>query len=1222
MIVSNTTLDILDRALRGDHDALTYLTNTASIFIFDTATDPSNPHVYGCWNFFNQTLTEVERYEAQYGHYAHHPGEGLTPPHLQGQHRPGPASLAPHVQLLTTLSRRAARRPPAADRALVTTCLTNASRSGAYNVVGSPDQHSRLLTSAMETRESLLGRIAALAFDFALHSPHGPSSTSAFADPVSMEGLCTIVAANAVSSGPEGLRHLVVDWIVPASSADQLPHFSSAAVCAHLADEAMSNRGAPAGTSAALQSLFDVVVSGVVGPLLAEAVRDSDSGNGSDGRGGPTRNQRVAAMALRALERWCAATGAGIGQVKRICSDGETKIDIVEVISDALYSDSEAVIDAAAELLDTLLKKNAEDTATMESLSLVSTFMQSVSGGSAAAGLVQTEEAMRLKEAERDVILVELVSAVGLQRLRFDSASSAACRCLARIAAAIALAAQSSIRSGKMGRASNGLLELLLKGAAHPSIHVCGICLEAIPSLIAPGSNYSDRLLPILQQRAIVPATLRGNRAGAGGQDADVDFHEYTSFRENLLSAALAACYKNNRSFYMESCASAIDEFCAAPLTPQLPFQLEAALFCLCAVSMDASKRALLVGASPAAQSAAAKASVALGQAQTADIAADAKKHDEELAKCTFSIAQNPATATSNPLTLAQMCRFIAKYSRWYSKTQSAGALDKAAELALTAFNATASPDYTRNEAVKDLIDEMVISPVAEAATALRNILTRSPGRFTTPEALAALESGWKASYTSANSEEENIKVEDREALCSGLCRVLAALPSDQWVSSLTALATPTIQYLEAASKKAEELVGKEAEQFTILDRMADEIKLLSVMVRTFRNAARKSESSDKDPNPALIAVLHRAWPCLSHVSEKLGSYAMISRSLSDLLTCCVAVQQSDSEHEFFLQVCNMAANIMAAVKSSNGESEKHSTQAPMLHFVEEAVDIYGHVAETVARGTSKSTNADLNLHKILDRLLVLSFEAVEEAAGAIWASGSEHQQQGETAGEASPPPPPAARPINKSPDELAAMFSLLTVALRRSPVLLLNLSSGKDLFSRAVQAGTVAMNEKEVDVSRSALIFLKTLADLKAASENDERSGATYQLISSDIDESIYHIRGSVVNAAVAGACGIYPREVLDPAASLLSAFLQASSPEEAELAATASLQQGMFKLGDDAKRAVLVVLGKAAQGRGDASLLMEVFDTLWSLHQGEDAHTFAGGDAVAKFVSKYGQQ
>lgn len=324
MIVSNTTLDILDRALRGDQDALTYLNNTASIFILDTATDPSNPRVYGCWNFFNQTLTEVERYEAQYGHYAHHLGEGLTPPHLQGQHRPGPASLASHVQLLTTLSRRAARRPPAADRALVTTCLTNAARSGAY--VGSPENNSRLLASAMETRDSLLGRIAALAFDFALHSPHGPSATSAFADPVSMEGLCTIVAANAVSSGPEGLRHLVADWIVPASAADQLPRFSCAAVCAHLADEAMSNRGAPAGTSDALQRLFDSVIGAVVGPLLAEAVRDSDSGDGGNGQGGPTRNQRVAAMALRALERWCAATGSDIGQVKKVCSEGQSKV--------------------------------------------------------------------------------------------------------------------------------------------------------------------------------------------------------------------------------------------------------------------------------------------------------------------------------------------------------------------------------------------------------------------------------------------------------------------------------------------------------------------------------------------------------------------------------------------------------------------------------------------------------------------------------------------------------------------------------------------------------------------------------------------------------------------------------------------------------------------------------------------------------------------------------
>jgi hypothetical protein len=98
-----------------------------------------------------------------------------------------------------------------------------------------------------------------------------------------------------------------------------------------------------------------------------------------------------------------------------------TQIDIIEVISDALYSDSEAVIDAAAELLDTLLKKNAEDAASMESLSLVSSFMQNADASASAAGLLETEEAMKVKEAERDAILSELVSAVGLQRLRFDT---------------------------------------------------------------------------------------------------------------------------------------------------------------------------------------------------------------------------------------------------------------------------------------------------------------------------------------------------------------------------------------------------------------------------------------------------------------------------------------------------------------------------------------------------------------------------------------------------------------------------------------------------------------------------------------------------------------------------------------------------------------------------------------------------------------------------------
>lgn len=98
------------------------------------------------------------------------------------------------------------------------------------------------------------------------------------------------------------------------------------------------------------------------------------------------------------------------------------QINIVEVISDTLYSDSEAVIDAAAELLETLLKKNDEDAAKMESVSLINSFMQGAGTGAAGIAMAQAEESMKREDADREAILSELVSAIGLQRFRFADA--------------------------------------------------------------------------------------------------------------------------------------------------------------------------------------------------------------------------------------------------------------------------------------------------------------------------------------------------------------------------------------------------------------------------------------------------------------------------------------------------------------------------------------------------------------------------------------------------------------------------------------------------------------------------------------------------------------------------------------------------------------------------------------------------------------------------------
>ena len=69
-------------------------------------------------------------------------------------------------------------------------------------------------------------------------------------------------------------------------------------------------------------------------------------------------------------------------------------------------------------MLETLLKKNAEDAASMQSFSFVNNFLKSTG----ANGLTVAEESVRRNGAEREAIISELVSAIGLQRFRFADA--------------------------------------------------------------------------------------------------------------------------------------------------------------------------------------------------------------------------------------------------------------------------------------------------------------------------------------------------------------------------------------------------------------------------------------------------------------------------------------------------------------------------------------------------------------------------------------------------------------------------------------------------------------------------------------------------------------------------------------------------------------------------------------------------------------------------------
>ena len=288
-------LNVLDRALRGDPGALSFLEKTASIYILD-ATNANAPKTYGCWDFLNQALSEVERYEQS-----------------QANNSSGHViSLEGHVQLLSIMSQKAARRSPYSDRRLIGICISNAA------VAQHHTSAQALIDLNCQTRERVMGRIAAMAFDFSFHRLRQQHYRSAFSNPIAMEGLCAIIAANSISNGPAAVHDFAIDWIIP--SVSHMPPFAVASVILHLAIESMGN-AAPAGTEDQLRKLSAPILTKVIGPLLIDALRESDTNESVESHGidNIASNQRLATIAMRTLERWCASTSQTIADLNRIC---------------------------------------------------------------------------------------------------------------------------------------------------------------------------------------------------------------------------------------------------------------------------------------------------------------------------------------------------------------------------------------------------------------------------------------------------------------------------------------------------------------------------------------------------------------------------------------------------------------------------------------------------------------------------------------------------------------------------------------------------------------------------------------------------------------------------------------------------------------------------------------------------------------------------------------
>jgi len=1158
----NPALGLLQNALKGEEGALSVLERTATIYVYD-GTNPQEPKTCGAWDFINEALNEVERYESRM---------------LSGtnQETHPVMKLEDHIQLLAKMSRRASRRTPKVDERLVTICLENA-----HNY-GSSHQAHFLIDSNNKMRQRVMGRIAAIVFDFSNYSTV-PSNqpeqyNSAFRNPVVMENFCAIVAANTISSGPTEFFNLVSQWIIP--SLRELPSLAVATITYYLASES-SQKSVPSGTNELKNNLFESIVTKIISPILLDYVTNSNVDKKKN-HVNFQQNERIITISLRALARWSKETNSSITHIKKVCT--LSNIDVIKMISNVLHSESGMILEALEELFNELFGESI-DIHSLQGMRIVGQYasLHSLVGTqSECLQHLENEAASGLKEHE--IIVSEISSAIAQQRSRFNEAiangDDKICLCLVSMARSVAESLPLLSNSLELNNVANDLVDFLLGTTSHPSIHVCGIALDAIHPLLGVQHDLSIKLLPILQGRAIIPPCLVNLPSKVS---CNADMQEFERFRKFSLAETLMACYQSNESYYIKSCSSAVDEFCSAPSSPQLPYQLEAALFCINAVSVDASKRAALALHDET------------NMVTEHEIDNGLFDIHQGLEKCARSLTANPKIVSSSPLSITQASHFFAKYAIWLSKSNTKDILDAAMSLVLSLFSQlTSHPPATFHV-------ENSSACASEVATAIKTIVSSLPEHFATIEFLSSMESIWKRLCINQNSPE--IGMDERRITGCAICQIISVLPPEKWIESLTNLTNPAF-----------ELIGKFAEESVTLDdtvtsenqvsKLSDEISLVASILRDFHDAIdRRNILLSFEKEKSILSILQNCWRFINHIIDKGHCvYENLSMAVSETFSVAAVSVEIVNNVESFTDVFELACKMMDICI----QKSKLDSTVPILSFVNCVIDTHGSKIESGEDAVDISISRR-NIQEMGKRLICHVFESVYTIAS----QGKNGNSQTESI--------PRLGDAEKASLLYTSLFSIGCACVKECPNLFFNQRISHEdqdsaLFAPAVELAKSSLNGKDIDASKAAMKFLTKVFHFRT--ENEKNS-----VVVSRIDRSISILRTELITSLLCGACGICPRDSLESAAGLLYSVLTCTTSDKAGPAAISAVQRDTFILGDQGRNTTILTLGKCAQGTKSQSVLTDLFQDLWQLHQIDDTgNNLVGGDSVESFCKKYG--
>jgi hypothetical protein len=402
------------------------------------------------------------------------------------------------------------------------------------------------------------------------------------------------------------------------------------------------------------------------------------------------------------------------------------QINLVEVLSDAMYSDHDQVIDALADLIEFMVEQhpprqsngdedgdnnyynyyyNGTSTTTPppSSAELVSPrrfqqtrFIMGVADEASFRANITAQQLYSIESKELGSILEELASAISLQRFRFMDRQAkgdlAVCHCLARILTAVCQGYTKVVQMMMLleqqqqqqqqrhpnddtsiptvqkhipASAAGGCLEFLSKCCAHSSVTICAMVLPVVTPILATEVGLATQWLPLLQRRAIIP-------------------HHCIDMVNGQLSLLLA--YETSQVGYEDF----VEQFRATVLKDALVacYQIHpdyylasctAAIEEFCMVAQEEQAVAAATAASSSSSSSEPQTSLHLEAALycmaiVADVAlsSEAAKVAEVLQRCTAALARKPKSL-SNPLTLKQACHFVRKVGVGHLKSCCCG---------------------------------------------------------------------------------------------------------------------------------------------------------------------------------------------------------------------------------------------------------------------------------------------------------------------------------------------------------------------------------------------------------------------------------------------------------------------------------------------------------------------------------------------------------------------